>query len=211
MRTNIGVTALGLALLASSACAVSAKQHEVYQADLVALNSAKAGATATGTATIEVVGSRLKVHIKMAGTPPNMQHWEHFHGYPDGKSAACATSAQDANHDGYVDLVETGAVSGTTMVPFDGAPEKMNIPNDSYPNADSSGSFDYTKTVPLQQLRDKFASVYSGGKLDLDKRVIYVHGVVSTNDLPSTVDGHVGPYDPHVTLPIACGKIRRVR
>lgn len=29
---------------------------------------------------------------------------------------------QEVNHDGFIDLPETEAVSGTTMVPFDDAP-----------------------------------------------------------------------------------------
>ena len=39
---------------------------------------------------------------------------------------------QEVNHDGFIDLPETEAVSGTTMVTFDDAPQEMNIPNDGY-------------------------------------------------------------------------------
>lgn len=39
---------------------------------------------------------------------------------------------QDVNHDGFIDLPETEAVPGTTMVPFDDAPQEMNIPHDGY-------------------------------------------------------------------------------
>lgn len=191
--------------------ATCATANEVYKADLVPLNTAKTGIVASGTATFEVVGKNLKVHIKMKGTPPDMQHWEHFHGYPDGRNATCATMAQDANEDGYVDLEETGAVSGTTMVPFDGRPEKMNIPNDTYPTANAKGEFEYTKLVPLSVLQKKFGETYQGGKIDLDKRVIYVHGVPGSLSVPSTVAGQVGSYNTHVTLPIACGKIERVK
>ena len=33
---------------------------------------------------------------------------------------------------GFIDLPETEAVSGTTMVTFDDAPQEMNIPHDGY-------------------------------------------------------------------------------
>lgn len=202
---------LGLAVVAGLITNVACAQKESYRADLTALNATMTGSIAKGVATFQVVGDTLKIHIKMTGTPANTQHWEHFHGYPDGKESSCATIAQDVNHDGLVDLVETGAVSGTTMVPFDASPEKMNIPNDTYPTSDSKGAYEYTKIVPLEELSLRFAEVYKDGKLNLANRVIYVHGVLDSSHLPSTVAGNVGSYDPHVTLPIACGKIRRVR
>jgi hypothetical protein len=79
-------------------------------------------------ATFKVVGDNLEVHIKMKGVPASIEHWEHFHGFPDGKNATCATPEQDKNKDGYVDLGETEPVMGTTMVPFNDKPEEMNIP-----------------------------------------------------------------------------------
>ena len=38
-------------------------------------------------------------------------------------------SEKEVNHDGFIDLPETEAVSG---VPFDDAPQEMNIPHDGY-------------------------------------------------------------------------------
>lgn len=50
----------------------------------------------------------------MFDTPKNIEHWEHFHGFPDGKEANVPTMTQDKNHDGFIDLPETEEVSGTT-------------------------------------------------------------------------------------------------
>lgn len=55
------------------------------------------------------------IHVEMFDTPANIEHWEHFHGFPDGKQAHVPTLMQDVNHDGFIDLPETEAVSGTTM------------------------------------------------------------------------------------------------
>lgn len=181
-----------------------------YIADIVPLNADFIGTKAHGTAEFLVAGDKLHIKIEMFDTPANTQHWEHFHGFPDGKEAQIATMEQDVNHDGLVDLPETEAVSGTTMVPFDNAPHEMNIPNDNYPVSDALGHFAYEKDVPLDALQKKFKSVFGSDNLELDKRIVYVHGVPDSLQLPETVAGAVGNYDAHVTLPIATGKIKRV-
>ncbi len=86
-----------------------------YKAEIVPLNDNKIGTSAHGTATFVEESDQLTITIEMFDTPANTEHWEHFHGFPDGKPADIATAAQDANHDGFVDLMETEAVSGTTM------------------------------------------------------------------------------------------------
>lgn len=182
-----------------------------YVAEVSALNADKTGFTPAGKATFTVKGDSLIVHVKMTGTPPDIEHWEHFHGFPEGKEANCATAANDANKDGFVDLIETGSAMGTTMVPFNDAPHHMDIPTDTYPRADAKGSYEYTKTVPLAELEAKFGETYNGAKIDLSKRVFMVHGVPTTMKLPASVQGQVGKYDVFTTLPIACGKITRVQ
>ncbi len=127
-----------------------------YAAQIVPLNADKIGTAAYGEATFAIADDELTIKITMHNTPANMQHWEHFHGFPDGKQALIATAAQDANADGFVDLMETEAVSGTTMVPFDDAPEHMDIPHDRYPTADEHGDFTYEKKVPLSELQANF-------------------------------------------------------
>ncbi|TGD19737.1 hypothetical protein [Levilactobacillus suantsaiihabitans] len=180
---------------------------KIYQANIVPLNEKAIGTAAHGTALFTINGDSLTINIEMFDTPASLQHWEHFHGFPDGKAAEIATSAQDVNHDGFVDLPETGAVSGTTMVPFNDAPHEMDIPNDEYPVADANGYFAYTKVVPLAALDKKFKETFNDSELELDKRVIYIHGVTDDVALPDTVEGAVGHYSTHVTLPIAVGKI----
>ncbi|USS39756.1 hypothetical protein NC516_10525 (plasmid) [Latilactobacillus sakei] len=178
-----------------------------YTAQIVPLNADKIGTAAYGEATFAIADDELTIKITMHNTPANMQHWEHFHGFPDGKQALIATAAQDANADGFVDLMETEAVSGTTMVPFDDAPEHMDIPHDRYPTADEHGDFTYEKKVPLSELQANFKKAFGESELHLEKRVIYIHGVTANVHLPESVAGMVGHYDAHVTLPIATGQI----
>jgi hypothetical protein len=61
----------------------------------------------------------------------------------------CPTLAADANHDGTIDLIETEATSGSTMVPFNGVPAALQIPTETYPKASAKGSYGYEKTVSL--------------------------------------------------------------
>ncbi|AUI71084.1 hypothetical protein COSHB9_23960 [Companilactobacillus alimentarius] len=180
-----------------------------YIANIQPLNDEFIGTKAHGQATFTESDDKLHIEIEMFDTPKNTQHWEHFHGFPEGKDAQIATMAQDKNKDGLVDLPETEIVSGTTMVPFDNAPQHMDVPNDNYPVSDANGHFKYEMDVPLKELQNKFKEVFGTDDLELDKRVIYVHGVPDSLELPNSVAGAVGNYDAHTTLPIATGKIEK--
>ncbi|WP_420136703.1 hypothetical protein [Sphingomonas sp.] len=186
-----------------------AAMAQTYRVHLTSLNAGKIGSAPEGNATLKVVGDTLEVRIKMNGVPANIEHWEHFHGFADARNATCVTPDMDANQDGFIDLLETEPVSGTTMVPFNDRPEEMQIPTHTYPHASARGNFDYTKSVPLAQLAAKFGQTYQDQTIDLERRVLYVHGVPSDSALPTTV-GSLGPVPSHVTLPIACGKIVKV-
>jgi len=199
-----------MAALAASVAPVigRAAETETYHANLTDLNAGKIGSKAMGQGSFKINGKNLEVHIRMSGVPADIEHWEHFHGFPDGRNATCVTQDMDANKDGYIDLGETEKPSGTTMVPFNDKPEDMIIPTNTYPQATAKGDFEYTKIVPLQELSKTFGETYPGGKIDLDKRVLYVHGVPSSSNLPSSV-GSLGTVPSHVTIPIACGKIEK--
>lgn len=182
---------------------------EKYIAHIKPLNANKIGTSAHGTAEFTLDGDKLHIKVEMFGTPANIEHWEHFHGFADSRDAQVPTIAQDVNHDGFIDLPETEAVSGTTMVPLDDAPEKMNIPHDGYPKANENGYYEYEIDVPLTELQAKFKKAFGTADLHLDKRVVYVHGVPASLKLPDTVGGKVMGYDAHTTLPIAAGKIEK--
>lgn len=77
----------------------------------------------------------------------------------------------------------------------------------TYPTSDADGHFHYKKAVPLAEISKKFKEVFNDDDLHLEKRVVYIHGVPESMDLPDTIQGAVGKYDQHTTLPIAVGKI----
>ncbi|MHB1093068.1 hypothetical protein [Thiobacillus sp.] len=180
-----------------------------YNAQLSPMNSSVTGSKTIGVARFTVNGDDLDISITVRGAPPNTIHWQHFHGFKDGRMATCVTQAADKNGDGIVDLIETGLASGTTMVPFDTAPAAMDIAHGTYPEASADGSYTYHQVVSLKDLSAAFAKAHPGQALDLDKRVVYIHGVPGDTALPPTV-ASLGPIPAQVTLPIACGKIERL-
>ncbi|MGH7043846.1 MAG: hypothetical protein ACREFY_17200 [Acetobacteraceae bacterium] len=183
--------------------------RQVYTARLLPMNTSVTGRKATGEARFTVSGNTLTISIAMRGVSPSMVHWQHFHGFKDNKAASCPTEAADVNHDGIIDLIETESTAGTTMVPFDSNPAGMDIAHGTYPKATKHGTYAYRKTVSLKALQTAFAKAFDDQKLDLDHRVVFIHGVPATAKLPSSV-ASLGPIPAQVTLPIACGKIERV-
>lgn len=199
-----------LSTVSAGADAGHARVRAVYIAHLAPMNAAVAGSQTTGEARFEIRGRDLIIDIKVKNAPPNITHWQHFHGFKDGRAATCPSPSADKNGDGIVDLIETEPASGTTMVPFDDAPAQMDIAHGTYPRASADGSYTYHEVVPLRALRAAFVKSFGTRKIDLDKRVVYVHGVPADTRLPATV-ASLGPIPASVTLPIACGRIERVR
>jgi hypothetical protein len=180
-----------------------------YVAHLAGLNSKVTGSDASGEARFTIKGDTLTISIDMSGLPPGIMHLQHFHGFTDNREAHCATAAADVNGDGIVDLIETEPMSGTTMVPFHDNPVSMQIVNNTYPKASANGSYHYEKVVSLSALKSAFAKAFNDQELDLDKRVVYIHGIFPATKLPATV-ASLDDIPAQVTLPIACGKIEKV-
>jgi len=216
-RTAIGLaiaqallTAAGTAGLPAVAGAQDDQSNAAYVAHLSALNTTVTGLKAVGEATFTMKGDSLTIAVNASGLPKDIEHWQHFHGFTDGRQATCPAKAADANGDGIIDVVETGVAAGTTMVPFSGDPVSMDVPHGTYPRASATGTLQYKQTVSLSALQTAFAKTFDGQKLDLDRRVVFIHGIPAASKLPASV-ASLGPIPAQVTLPIACGKITRVK
>jgi hypothetical protein len=203
--------------LAATAClfAVPAAAQEsspehhsksVYVAQLQPMNAKVTGHRTTGEARFTVMGDSLTISVNVKDAAPSLIHWQHFHGFKDSHDASCATPAADKNRDGIIDLIETEPASGTTMVPFIDDLVSMNVAEGTYPKASATGNYEYRQTVSLQALSAAFGKAFEGSKLDLDRRVVLIHGTANT--LPGSV-ASLGPIPAQVTLPIACGTIER--
>ena len=80
----------------------------------------------------------------------------------------------------------------------------------TYPKAGADGTFQYHKTVSLKDLNAAFAKAFGDKELDLDRRVIFIHGILASTQLPASA-ASLGTIPAQVTLPIACGEITRVQ
>jgi hypothetical protein len=186
----------------------SPEQHSkaAYVAQLHPMNSKATGHRTAGEARFTIEGDSLTISVKVKDAAPGLTHWQHFHGFKDNRDANCATQSADKNADGIIDLIETEPASGTTMVPFIDDPVSMNVAEGAYPKASSAGTYEYQRTVSLKALNAAFSKAFDGAKLDLDRRVVLIHG--TPNTLPKSV-ASLGPIPAQVTLPIACGTIER--
>lgn len=209
MRVPLVQLMIALAIVAAPAAAQNAA-HADYVAHLAPINVKASGHSSSAVATFKIRGDSLTIDIAARGVAPDLAHLQHFHGFPDGRASACPTSAQDKNGDGVIDLIETEATAGTTMVPFTADPVSMAIVVNTYPKASANGTYHYRKTVSLGALESAFGTKYTGQKLDLDHRVVFIHGVPASTKLPQTV-ASLGDIPAQVTIPIACGKIERAK
>lgn len=207
-QKGLFLTLAATGLMMTSAALAQQTETRTYRAELMPLNAEIAGSEVSGEAVFTISGDQMMIHISANGVPPGMEHLQHFHGFAMGdQKAECPTASADANGDGVVDLIETEALAGTTMVPFHDAPASLEIVRDTYPTADENGSYIYDQTVPLKTLQDAFAEQFSGQDLDLDRRVVFLHGVPASTQLPETA-ASLDDIPAQVTLPIACGEIR---
>lgn len=211
------VVAAALVAAASWAAPVDAQQAATippatttYVAHLAGFNTKAAGGSVTGDATITITSDSLTITVNASGLPPGMTHWQHFHGFTDRRPAACPNASADLNQDGVIDIVETEPSVGTTMVPFTDNPVRMDVAHGVYPEASATGTLHYTQTVSLAALETSFGTVFPKQTLDLNRRVVFLHGVPATTPLPVTV-ASLGPIPAAVTLPIACGRLTRIK
>lgn len=200
-----------LAVLGGGTPITSAANADVtYKAELAPLNEKTTGSRAGGEATFTISSDRLTIRVTAMGAPPNMEHLQHFHGFAKGdRTSRCPAAGDDKNSDGIIDIVETEPVAGTTMVPFDADPIGMSAVNDTYPRAGPDGSYSYEKTVSLKALEAAFTTKFPGQKLDLDRRVVFLHGVPTSTKLPATA-ASLDHLPAQMLLPIACGEIKKL-
>lgn len=216
MHKRSSSTAVLFALAgAALACAAAAQAPDIseaphsYTAKLLPMNSEVSGTHTSGEARLDVKGDDLTISVNVKGAQPDIIHWQHFHGFKGNRTANCPTIGADLNNDGVVDITETEAVAGTTMVPFNADPAGMDVPHGDYPTAQADGSYEYRTTVSLKALDAAFRKAFGDEQaLNLDRRVVMIHGVSESTKLPASV-ASLGDLPAHVTLPIACGRIEQ--
>jgi hypothetical protein len=200
----------GVALLtAGFAGAGTAQAAEQYIAELMPLNATTLDRTVSGTARFTVDNGELTITISADGLAPRIMHMQHYHGFPGGDDATCPMPQADTNGDGFIDLIETEPMAGTTMVPLHTDPASLEIASDTYPVADGEGAIRYQQIVSVDELRQALDDKFGVPEPELEKRVVFLHGIPSDADLPESVQSLPG-VPAQMTLPVACGVIERL-
>ncbi|HWU93701.1 MAG TPA: hypothetical protein VN106_10695 [Sphingomicrobium sp.] len=187
-----------IAIMSLSGSAVAAPQkvaNQTQRGTLTGLNHSGA----SGTLSLQLRGNRyLTVQIDATGLEPGVPHVGHIHGlvvsgHP--ANSTCPTTAQDTDHDGYVELAEGQVTYGPILIPFGNVD----------PNMD--GTVHFVHTYDLDD-----SSIYAAGfsKADvfpLDLREVVLHGM--TLQAGQGADGGEadGTAGFKAVLPVTCGDI----
>ena len=190
----------------------AAADREIYIAPLKPLNDSLTEQSPLGLATLFIRGDEVRMYVIAEGLPPGTPHLQHYHGFTQGNEAVCPTDDADANGDRVVDLRETEATSGVTLVPFHDDPASLEglLDTERFPMASSpDGTIDYKETVSVQELESALQSQYDIGELNVENRVIFIHGVAEDVIVPDSA-ASIADVPARTTLPIACGEFTRI-
>ena len=197
--------AAGLAL-AAIAVPVAAGGGQVFRANLEPLNAGtytQAGTTytiptTTGTATVTLNGDDVAVHIEVSGVTAGTLHPQHIHA-----GTTCPDQSDDANTDGYVDVIEGLPKYGGILVSLDNnIDDGAAAPGLNFPVADPSGSYSYSEEGSRAHIQDEIETA-----LKVGTRHVVIHGISPDGmPLPASVASLPG-LPAWATLPVACGEL----
>lgn len=179
-----------------------------YKGFFLPINSAVVG-LASGNVKIKLINDQFQVQIGMIGTP----HDEHSQYLYEGER--CPSTEDDLNQDGYIDAKEGEEVYGMALIPFDSSISQQFEEKIEFPISNRLGSYTYEQSTQWSKilqdlslndpnLKDHISKTNHG--INLDGKVIVIHGVDNSVYLPSTIEGHEN-IEVRKSLPIACAKI----
>ena len=160
-----------------------------------------------GKAYFRVKDGMLTAVVDVQGAEPNDSplpeglHPQHIHA-----ASQCPPMSADVNGDGIVDVIEGLPFYGAILVPLDGDISNTTAEIPTFPIATGDkGTYHYQASTSLATLE---AAI--GAPLALPTRHVVVHGVDINTPLPPSVQSLPG-LPAQITLPVACGEIRKVR
>jgi len=192
------VATIGFSSLAAAPTTIST---ETQRGTLTALN----GSGAHGTISMQLRGERyLTVQIDATGLEPGVEHLGHIHGRVSGGDAAnstCPTTAQDADHDNYVELSEGQVTYGPIIISFDNT------------DPDMDGTVHFNRTFDLNNPKTFQPGFSKKDVLPLDLREVVLHGMTLQANQGATNADSIPPNEADGTagfkavLPVSCGDI----
>ncbi|HET9982686.1 MAG TPA: hypothetical protein VFQ38_03835 [Longimicrobiales bacterium] len=188
---------LALPLIVAAAACDNEETVDVValRAPLAQVNAPTSGGPASGTADIAIIGNQaLTVRISAAGLDTVVHPQFLMSG------GACATSANDTNGDGIVDINEGASAWGTILGPIDNVLGVQTIDLAAFP---SGASYTFVQTTDLGRFTNSLVTL-AGAALDFTTRTVLVTGV--TGPVPSTVAAIPG-LTAAQSVPVLCGRI----
>lgn len=137
----------GAGLLALSACdsddVVGVINVEEYTGLVQGLNASAADGVVD--IRLDEVENDFEVSVEVGGLDPNIVHVQHMHA-----DATCPTSADDANGDGFVDVIEGLPSYGGILLPLDS--DLTDQAAGTSPSADNTGLVDYNQAAAFDDV-----------------------------------------------------------
>lgn len=199
-------SALVLAAVAAGAfLAATSSAHAAiydYVANTTPLNNS--GVYGTFNLVYDSTANTLTVAEHATGLEPNEPHLQHIHGMlaPNQASTMVATSADDTNGDGFIDLAEGEKNYGPILLDLSSPPGGA---LSAFPTA-PGGVINFKQTYNLADSSDFGTSFTAADLFPLTDREIVIHGMTVPSSFRngSTKDG-TSYYD--VVLPVSDGMI----
>ena len=170
-----------------------------YRALLRPFNNHLNGFLPSGIAEIEIREDQVTVKT-LLDDDGRVMHMQSIH-----MGNRCPITARDdQNGDTYVDIKEMEAITGAVLFPLDGDLNSHEEGAGQYP---MGRGFTYIKKASLSKLAGDVKS-RTGQNLNLEGRVIIIHGVDPRTRLPDTF-ATKDNLTPQAAAPIVCGIIKR--
>lgn len=193
----------------------TATEQGTYRAVLAPLNTAVAGTT-SGTVEIIINEDTFKASSNIVGSPAGVKHLQNVM-----LASSCPDIASaDVNADSFIDVTEILPSTGPLLVPLDSDLSAQLDGMDFGPISNGSGSYTYRRSTTFMDLmadiqaadpdpNDVLVKLSGAESLNLENRVVVIHGVDSSENLPDSV-ASIGTLSAQHTLPIACGRLVRI-
>jgi hypothetical protein len=186
----------------------------LYMARFTTLNPHVNG-TLPGSATLHRQEDKFYAYVRLFGGAPNAWHQQYIH-----EGSRCPNAGDDLNADGYIDVTESNKVVGRVLIPLDANISSQSAGKNIFPMSDEAGTYFYERVTPFQKLFndlkdtdknifDNFMKLAPEDGLDIEGKVIVIHGASEDLSLPETV-ASTERRSQSQTLPIACGVFKPV-
>jgi hypothetical protein len=139
--------------------------------------------SAVGTTNFSISGDNFQAKVVIASAKLGT-HAQHIH-----TGTRCPTDADDTNNDGVVDATEATAVYGPVLLALD---SNLGAAGGNFP---SGVAYNYDQSDSLSKI---LTNLNLEG-INLEGKVVNIHGVPETTTLPSTISGGKAAF------PVSCG------